>query len=159
MGDPGTKQKPCCWCWNKTGEMLLMPEKNKAMLLMLVFIGPKLKDFVQSVGWLLHWFVNIQAFLLFVCLSKLLYWFVKLVTWICQSCSMHFSPFAKQNQSEFRPRPILMLLLWTDVVEWIKVLNALGLLCLWKCLFQVMSSETIYEKIARNSDGNCKGDH
>ena len=33
-------------------------------------------------------------------LSKLLHVFVKVVKWICQSCSMHFSHFPKQNQAE-----------------------------------------------------------
>ena len=64
---------------------------------------------------------------------KLLLGFVKVVTWICQSCSMYFLPFAKQNQAEVWPRfqSLLKLLLWTKGVKWIKVLNALGLLCLW----------------------------
>ena len=30
-------------------------------------------------------------------LSKLLDGFVKVVTWICQSCSMYFLPFAKKK--------------------------------------------------------------
>ena len=29
---------------------------------------------------------------------------------------------------------MLKLLLWTKGVEWVKVLNALGLLCLWQCI-------------------------
>ena len=33
-------------------------------------------------------------------LSKLLNWFVKVVTLICQSCSLYFLPFAGQNQTE-----------------------------------------------------------
>ena len=33
-------------------------------------------------------------------LSKLIHEFVQVVTWICQSCSMYFLPFAKQNQAE-----------------------------------------------------------
>ena len=52
------------------------------------------------------------------------------VVWICQNCHMYFSPFAKENQSEVWPRfQILKLLLWTKVVEWVKVLNALP----WTC--------------------------
>ena len=27
-------------------------------------------------------------------------WIVKVVAWICQSCSMYFSPVAKKNQAE-----------------------------------------------------------
>ena len=48
---------------------------------------------------------------------------------------MYFSPFAKQNQTEVWPRfeSYLKLLLWNKVDEWVKVLNALGPLCLWKC--------------------------
>ena len=37
-------------------------------------------------------------------LSKMLNGFVKVVTWVCQSCSMYLSPFAKQNQAEVSPR-------------------------------------------------------
>ena len=57
------------------------------------------------------------------------------VTYICQSCSMHSSPFAGQNQAEVWPRfqSLSKLLLWYKVFEWVKVLNALGLLCLWQC--------------------------
>ena len=49
-------------------------------------------------------------------------------TWIRRSCSMYFSPFAKQNQAEVWPRfqSLLKLLLWTKGVEWVKVLNALA---------------------------------
>ena len=58
------------------------------------------------------------------------------VTWICQSCFMYFSPFAKQNQAEVwsQFQCLLKLLLWTKGVEWVKVLNALDPLCLWQCL-------------------------
>ena len=60
------------------------------------------------------------------------------VTYICQSCSMHSSPFARQNQAEVWPRfqSLLKLLLWTKgvAVGWFKELNALGPLCLWQCL-------------------------
>ena len=37
-------------------------------------------------------------------LSKLIYGFLKVASWICQSCSMYFSPFVKQNQAEVWPR-------------------------------------------------------
>ena len=68
--------------------------------------------------------------------STLLHGFFKVATWIFQSCSMFFSPFAKQNQAEVWPRfqSLLRLLFWNKVVEWVKVLNALGRLCLWQCL-------------------------
>ena len=61
-------------------------------------------------------------------LSKLLNWFVKVVTLICQSCSLYFLPFAKQNKAEVwqRCQRLLKLLLWTKGVEWVKVLNAFG---------------------------------
>ena len=47
-------------------------------------------------------------------LSKLQYGFAKVVTWICQSSSIYFSPSAKQNQAEIWPRiqSWLKLLLW-----------------------------------------------
>ena len=39
--DIGTKQKPCCWCRNKTKDMLLMPEQNKRHVVDAVFLsGP-----------------------------------------------------------------------------------------------------------------------
>ena len=70
---------------------------------------------------------------LYIDFYELLHGFVKVVTWICQSCSTYFSPLAKQNHTEVWPRfqSLLKLLLWTTGVKWIKVLNALGLLCLW----------------------------
>ena len=57
---------------------------------------------------------------------ELLHGFVKVVTWICQSCSTYFSPLAKQNHTEVWPRfqSLLKLLLWTNGVEWVKVVNA-----------------------------------
>ena len=63
---------------------------------------------------------------LYINFYKLLYGFVKVVTWICQSCSTHFSPLAKQNHTEVWPRfqSWLKLLLWTNGVEWVKVVNA-----------------------------------
>ena len=63
--------------------------------------------------------------------------FVRVDSWICQSCSMYFSPFAKQNQAEVWPRfkSLLKFLLWTKCVEWFKVLNPLDPLCFWQCLY------------------------
>ena len=48
-------------------------------------------------------------------------------------CSMFFLSFAKQNQAEVWPRfkSLLKLLLWNEIVEWIKVL---GSWCLGQCL-------------------------
>ena len=78
-------------------------------------------------------------------LSKLVHGFVKVVTWICkvvtwscQSCSMYFPPFAKQKTRWVWPRyqSLLKLLLWTKVVEWVRVLNAMGPFCLWQCLLK-----------------------
>ena len=68
-------------------------------------------------------------------LSKVLNGFVYVVTWICQLCSMYFSPFAKQSQAEVWPRfqCFLKLLLSTKGVEWV---NALGPLCLWHTVRQ-----------------------
>ena len=69
-------------------------------------------------------------------LSQLLNGFVKVSTSICQKCSVYFSPFAKQNEAEVWPifQIFLKLLLWTKVVEWVKVFNALGPLCLRQCI-------------------------
>ena len=71
-------------------------------------------------------------------LSKLQHGLVLVVIWICQSCSMYLSPFAKQNQAEDWPRfhSLLKLLLWAKGVGWVKVINALDPLCLWQCLYQ-----------------------
>ena len=65
-------------------------------------------------------------------LSKLLHGFVKVFTWIL---SMYFSHFA--NKAEVWPtfQSLLKLLLWTKGVEWVKILNVLGPLCLWQCFF------------------------
>ena len=90
------------------------------------------KFFDKSHVWLLHGFVKIDTKISLSChmdLSKLLHGFALVVTRICLSCFMYFSPFAKKNQAEVLPRfqSLLKLLPWT------KVLNALGLLCLWQC--------------------------
>ena len=63
--------------------------------------------------------------------SKSLHGFVKVATWICQSCLMYISPFAKQCQAEVWPRfqSLLKLLLTTKGLELVKVLNALGVRC------------------------------
>ena len=45
---------------------------------------------------------------------KSLQGFVKVVTWICQGCSLYFSHFAKQNQAEVSFQSLLKLLLWTE---------------------------------------------
>ena len=71
--------------------------------------------------------------------SKLPHSFFRGVTLIFQRCSMFFSPFAKGNQAEVWPRfeNLLKLLLWNKVIEWVKVLNALGPLRLWQCLYKL----------------------
>ena len=59
-------------------------------------------------------------------------------TWICQGCSMYFSPFVKENQTEVlqRLQHLLKLLFWTKGVQcWVKVLNASGPLCFWQCFY------------------------
>ena len=75
---------------------------------------------------LVHGFVKVAACM---DMSKLLHGFVKVVLCISR-------PFAKQNQAEVWPRfqNLLRLLIWNKIVEWVKVLNALGRLCLWQCL-------------------------
>ena len=67
-------------------------------------------------------------------LPKLIHGFVKVVTWICQNCSMYFSAFALQNQTEVWPRfqSVLKLLLSTKCLEWVQLLNALGI---WQCWY------------------------
>ena len=54
---------------------------------------------LQLLHWLklLHGFVKIGTLISLSCymdLSKLLHGFVKVLMWICQSCSMYFLPFA-----------------------------------------------------------------
>ena len=68
---------------------------------------------------------------------------------------MYFLPFAKQNQAEVWPRfqSLLKLLLWTKGVEWVKVLNALGPLCLWKCFS--LSSKRHQGNEQQCANGTC----
>ena len=50
-----------------------------------------------------HGFVEIDkwtSLIVYMDMSKLLHGFVKAVKWICQSCSIYFSPLAKQNRAE-----------------------------------------------------------
>ena len=85
--------------------------------------------FHQVVVWICkNWYMDF---------SELLIAFVTVAIWICQSCFVYFSPFAQQNQAEVWPRfqSSLKLLLWTKGVEWVKVLNSLGLLYFWQRLF------------------------
>ena len=48
---------------------------------------------------------------------------------------MFFSPFGSQNQAEVwqRFQNMMKLLLRTDDIKWVKVLNVLSSLCLWQC--------------------------
>ena len=48
---------------------------------------------------------------------------------------MYYSPFAKKNWSF----TLISMLHWTKGLEWVKVLNALGPLCLWQCLNLVVA--------------------
>ena len=100
---------------------------------------------------LLHGFVKNGTWISVSCymnLSRLMHGFFKVITWICQSCSMWFS--AKQNQAEVWPRfqSLLKLLALTKGVEWVKVLNALGPLCLWQCFCDgflfIKSTQCVY---------------
>ena len=74
---------------------------------------------------------------LYMDFSRLFHWFVKVVTCFCQSCSMYFSFFAKQNQAEVWPRfqSLLKPLHWNKVFEWVMFSIALGPLCIWQCLY------------------------
>ena len=50
---------------------------------------------------------------------------------------MYFLPFAKMKKvslSLIKIQSLLKPLLWTKGDEWVKVLNALGPLCLWQCI-------------------------
>ena len=95
---------------------------------------------------------------------KLLYGIVKIDTWISLICYMnlstlrngflwhiscymglsklfHFFPALCQNKPTCRLTKISKL--WTKLVEWVKVLNALGRLCLWQC-FEPYSKSNLY---------------
>ena len=109
---------------------------------------------------LLDVFVNIDIWISLSCyldLSKWLHGFVKVVMWICPSCSTYFLTFVKQDQAEVWPRfqSLLKLLLWTKGIEWVKVFNALGPLCLKQCLYfswwktQWQTQEFLYATISQ----------
>ena len=88
---------------------------------------PKLlHGFVKVVTWIFHnWYIWI--------FPKLLHGSVKIDTWISLCCYRDlpklFMDFLKLLRGF-----LLKLLPWTKGVEWVKVPNALGLLCLWQCL-------------------------
>ena len=89
-------------------------------------------NFAQIVG-----FVKIDTW---ISLS-LLYEFVKLATymvlsWICQNWYMDLHNLALQNKTNVWPgfQSLLKFLLQSKGVGWVKILNALGQLCLWQCL-------------------------
>ena len=72
---------------------------------------------------------------------SLLYEFVKLATyvvlsWICQNWHMELHNLALQNKTNVWPgfQSLLKFLLQSKGVGWVKILNALGQLCLWQCL-------------------------
>ena len=76
---------------------------------------------------------------------KTVYGFVKVV--LCFSAY----PFAKQNQAEVWPRfqILLKLLFWIRGVQWVKVLNALGPLCLLQCFYYVSANTFITQASTR----------
>ena len=93
-----------------------------------------LHEFVKIDTWICHpnWYMD---------LSKLLHGYFKVVSWIGHSCSMYFSAIAKHNQDWQRFQCLLKRLLWTKGVEWVKVIDALGPLCL---CFLIRSSARIW---------------
>ena len=64
----------------------------------------------------LRGFETIDSLSFYMDFPKLQHGFVKVVSWILQSCSLFFSPFAKQNQAEVWPRfqSLLKFLLCTN---------------------------------------------
>ena len=95
-----------------------------------------LYGFVKVVTWICqNWYMNFSKLL--HGFAKVVSWIFKVVTWLCKSCSQYFLVFAEQIQCEVwsRFQSLLKLLPWTKGVEWVKVLNTLGLLCLLQCFF------------------------
>ena len=131
LSDPSQTNDLSCHCWVTECSCWILFKLELSKL----FLG--YMDFSK----LLHGFVKIDKCMslsFYMDLSKLLHGFVKVVTWICQSCFMYFSPFAKQNQAEAWPRfqCLLKLLLWTQGVECVKVVSALGPFCLFAFLYK-----------------------
>ena len=119
--------QPYCWSWKKSKAMLLVQEQNKSHV---VDARTKQKPYCWCQK-------KTEASLNFVQIG-----FFKVVAWISLSCKfdlskiyMYFLPFFKQNQAEVwsQFQSLLMLLLWTIGDKWVKILNALGVLCLWPC--------------------------
>ena len=73
--------------WPKMG---FNPKNHPKFLKRLIFIWEKATFFFG------HW----PFLILFKLLHLLLHGFVRSVIWICQSCSMLFTPIAKQNQAD-----------------------------------------------------------
>ena len=80
------------------------------------------------------------------------------------SCSIYILPFATQNKAEIFPRfQSFLLPLWTKGVEWVKVLNALGALCLLKALkiYRIYGGPDIWLEVggarcdAKTFESNC----
>ena len=132
--------QPYCWSWKKSKAMLLVQEQNKSHV---VDARTKQKPYCwcqkkteASLNFVQIGFFKVVAWISLSCkldLSKLIYslsCFVDL-----SKISMYFLPFFKQNQAEVwsQFQSLLMLLLWTIGDKWVKILNALGLLCLWQC--------------------------
>ena len=90
-------------------------------------------------------------------LVKLIHGFLKVAARIRQSCSLHFSLFAKQNQAEVWPRvqSLLKLLLWPMDVDWVNVLNASGQLCLWRCFFPKIWQKSSFQCMLTSKNAPC----
>ena len=96
--------------------------------------------------------------------SELIHGFVKIDAWISRSFEMDLSKWSiwifdlcfscpVPNQTVWPGfQSLLKLQLWTKDVDWVEVLNALGPLCLWQCLFVA----TIYSIYANKMLGKIK---
>ena len=66
------------------------------------------------------------------------------LNWICQTCYIIFSSFAKQNQAKVREK------FWSSLIDLKSPIrsrvNALGPLCLWRCLIINMKHDYDYDE-------------
>ena len=73
------------------------------------------------------------------------------LNWICQTCYIIFSSFAKQNQAKVREK------FWSSLIDLKSPIrsrvNALGPLCLWQCLIINMKHDYDYDET--NSSVHC----
>ena len=93
---------------------------------------------------------------------KLFRWFVKLDTCICWSDHMDFSKLLYvfltlcQAKPSWKLTMISKLLLWAKGVELVKVLNVLGLLCLWQHFYAFREMAFRFRRRRkRAAAGNC----